>query len=398
MYESFYGLTDRPFRIVPDPDFLYLSEEHRLALVYLEYGLANQAGFIVITGEIGTGKTTLIRTLLRRLDQKTRVASIFNTTVLPDQLLQMVLREYEIPFSDRGKSEYLSGLYDFLIDQYRQGNRVVLIVDEAQNLSLEALEDIRLISNLQTEKEYLIQIILVGQPGLKSKLAHPQLAQFAQRISVQYHLVPLNRSEVEAYISHRLRVAGYTGSGLFSTEALDLIYESSKGTPRVINLICDAALVYGFADELKTLDRGVIEQVLADKKEDALLFPGTEENGLPYMVESAASEIEKRLCRLETEMEGLKEQCSRIGYQAGQDRSSVLEFEALLREERRKNQELAKLQQGYLQAMRRFKEENEALKNRLAELEPKPKVNSPPEIPTKAAKARKKGFWSILSK
>lgn len=369
MYEKFYGLSERPFRILPDPDYLYLSAKHRLALVYLEYGLMNQAGFIVITGEIGTGKTTLIRTLLGKLDPEMRVASIFNTNTIPEELLEMILREFEIPSSGQGKTEYLNRLHHYLIEEYRQGHRVMLIVDEAQNLSLEALEEIRLISNLQTEKEHLIQIVLVGQPSLRAKLSHPRLAQFAQRISVHYHLLALDQPETNLYVEHRLRVAGFNGSALFSPGALDLIFEVTHGIPRLINILCDAALVYGYADELKTIEREVIEQVLADKKEGAILFSPSAEGSLDD-ARGAEDGIEERLRRLEEQVEEfqtmLKQQSSGA---VDADKASFPEIEALLTEERRKNEKLLKTHQRQVKTIERLRREKKGLEERLAGLE-----------------------------
>ena len=397
MYENFYGLSERPFRILPDPDFLYLSSKHRLALVYLNYGLMNQAGFIVITGEIGTGKTTLIRTLLRKIDPETQVASIFNTSIIPEQFLEMVLREFEISFSGRGKTEYLDRLHHFLIEEYRQRHRVVLIVDEAQNLSLETLEEIRLISNLQTEKEHLVQIILVGQPNLRTKLAHPRLAQFAQRISVHYHLVPLERPETESYVAHRLKVSGFNGSALFSPAALDLIFEASGGTPRIINIICDAALVYGFADELKAIDRDTIEQVIEDKKEGALLFSPSQKAS-PDGVVPAEVGLEERLRRLEEQVEELQTIRAQQSFSRdGVDRSLILELEDLLAKERRQKEELLKIHKKDMETIKKLRGEKKEIEEYLATLETSPSEVTQPS-PTEADTARPLPWWNRLWK
>lgn len=371
MYENFYGLSERPFRILPDPDYLYLSAKHRLALVYLEYGLVNQAGFIVITGEIGTGKTTLIRTLLRKLDTETRVASIFNTSIGPKDILEMILREFEISFSGPSKTEYLERLHHYLIEQYKQGRRVVLIVDEAQNLSLETLEEIRLISNLQTEKEHLIQIVLVGQPDLRAKLVHPQLEQFAQRISVHYHLLPLDRPETEAYITHRLNVAGFNGAALFSPAALDVVFEASKGIPRLVNILCDAALVYGFADELKTIDREIIEQVVADKKEGAILFTSAEADSVDEPVPEGEG-IEERLQYLEGQVGELQATLrQQVPGEADADKTLFLKLEGLLAEQHRKNERLLNIRRRQTKTIERLRQEKKRLEERLAALENK---------------------------
>ncbi|MBW2661629.1 MAG: AAA family ATPase [Deltaproteobacteria bacterium] len=366
MYEKFYGLTERPFRILPDPAYLYLSSKHRIALVYLKYGITNHAGFIVITGEIGTGKTTLIRTILRKLKSRARVASIFNTSLNPDQFLEMILREFEIPFSGGGKSDYLDLLHHFLIEEYRQKRRVVLIVDEAQNLSLETLEEIRLISNLQTEKEHLIQIVMVGQPDLRAKLAHPRLAQFAQRISVHYHLVPLDRTEAEAYVAHRLKVAGFNGQSLFSPAATGLIFDASRGIPRLINILCDAALVYGFADDLKNIDRDIIEQVIADKKEGGLLFSASQET-LPKGAAPAELNLEIRLCWLEEQVQALQAQQSPKHHT--NDKFPGPEIEDMPAKERNQNEELRQVHQEDMDTIEKLRNEKKQLEERLAAID-----------------------------
>jgi general secretion pathway protein A len=273
MYREFYGFQEKPFTIVPDPAFLYLSDKHRLALSYLEYGLMDGVGFILLSGEIGTGKTTLIKQLLTQLETDMEVAVIFNTNVSAEQLLELILNEFELKPEARGKASYLDTLNQFLIGKHGSGHRVLLIVDEAQNLSQEALEEIRMLSNLQTDKDPLLQILTVGQPGFRTRLQHPSLAQLAQRIVVSYHLAPLSLEETKSYISHRLKVAGGKNDQLFTPEAVERIFHHSGGIPRNINVLCDAALVYGYADELSSLDAQVIEHVVKDKQEVGLFVP-----------------------------------------------------------------------------------------------------------------------------
>ncbi len=268
MYEDFYEFKERPFKLLPDPGYLFLSHQHRLALVHLEYGLLNFAGFVVVTGEIGTGKTTLIKSLLQRLDKATLVASIFNTTVGPDDFLSLILQDLEQEPAGPSRADKIEQLNKFLISSYAQGLRVVLIVDEAQNLSYQTLEEIRLMSNLQTDKDYLIQIILVGQPELREKLSHSTLRQLAQRISVHYHLNPLTSEETKAYILHRLNIGGgKKAEDVFTLQALETIYTHTQGTPRLINLLCDACLVHGFADQIRPITAPDIKKVV-DSKED----------------------------------------------------------------------------------------------------------------------------------
>lgn len=271
MYTKFYGFREKPFNIISDPGFLYMSAKHRMALTYLEYGFVDGIGFILLTGEIGTGKTTLIKQFLKQIGTDIEVAVIFNTNVTADQLLEMILEEFELEVPARGKGRYLDVLNQFLINKHGLGRRVVLIVDESQNLSHEALEEIRMLSNLQTDKALLLQILLVGQPALRTRLQHPSLAQLSQRIAVSYHLEPLNLEETNSYIAHRLKVAGAKNQELFKPEAVKLIFQYSGGTPRTINILCDAALVYGYADEAAAIEGEVIEHVVRDRQEIGFL-------------------------------------------------------------------------------------------------------------------------------
>lgn len=271
MYTKFYGFREKPFNIISDPSFLYMSAKHRMALTYLEYGFMDGIGFILLTGEIGTGKTTLIKQFLKQIGTDIEVAVIFNTNVTADQLLEMILEEFELEVPARGKGRYLDVLNQFLINKHGLGRRVVLIVDEAQNLSQDALEEIRMLSNLQTDKALLLQILLVGQPALRTRLQHPSLAQLSQRIAVSYHLEPLNMEETNSYIAHRLKVAGAKSHELFKPEAVELIFKYSGGTPRTINILCDTALVYGYADEAAAIEGEVIEHVVRDRQEIGLL-------------------------------------------------------------------------------------------------------------------------------
>jgi len=264
MYKSFYGLKEKPFQITPNPSYLYMSPIHENALTYLEYGLMENVGFILLTGEVGTGKTTLVRYILDQFESEKEIAVIFNTNVTGDELLSLILQSFELEPKHGNKTKNLEILQKFLIDKYANNKQVLLIIDEAQNLSDEALEETRMLSNLQSDDQSLIQLMLVGQPELKTKLQQPGHIPFAQRIAVNFFLSGLTKKETKSYIVYRLEKAGGR-LDIFNQEAIDIIYEASKGIPRSINLICDFALVYGFGHELETIDASVIEQVISDK-------------------------------------------------------------------------------------------------------------------------------------
>jgi general secretion pathway protein A len=260
MYLEYYRLTEKPFNVTSDPNFLYMSRRHREALTHLAYGIKERKGFLEITGEIGTGKTTLCRALLGKIGLLTKVAFVFNPNLSEVQLLQTIVEDYGIEVKKKTKIELFNALNAFLIGQLKHGNNVILILDEAQNLSTKALEHVRMLSNLETEKEKLFQIILVGQPELRNKLNSPNLKQLRQRIGVRYHILPLDRDEVEAYIKHRLHVAGSDGSAKFTRNAIGKIYEYSSGIPRLINIVCDKALLLGFVLETRDIDSKIIER------------------------------------------------------------------------------------------------------------------------------------------
>lgn len=262
MYEKFYSFTDRPFTIVPNPGCLYMSSRHKLAFAHLQYGLLEGTGFVVLTGGIGTGKTTLLRFLLGKIAQVMDVAVIFNTNVSGAELLRLIIREFEAGEPGGDKAANLALLNDFLIERFRQGRQTIVIIDEAQNLSREALEEVRLLSNLQGSTRPLLQVVLCGQPELRRKLADPALTQLAQRITSTFHLEPLNQEDTGHYIRFRLAKAG--GSpGLFDDEAIQAVHRISGGVPRVINILCNSALVHGYADELPVIGRAVVEEAAA---------------------------------------------------------------------------------------------------------------------------------------
>src|SRR3954464_8941505 len=261
MYLEFYGLKEAPFSITPDPRYVFLSERHRDALAHLLYGIGKggSGGFVQLTGEVGTGKTTLCRLLLEQLPENTRVALVLNPKLSPVELLETICEELKLDIAERRGS--LKGLVDtlnaYLLDAYAQGLRVVLIIDEAQELSVEALEQVRLLTNLETPTQKLLQIILLGQPELRGKLNKPELRQLAQRITARYHLTPLDRDETEAYVRHRVAVAGAARLP-FSRLGLRALFQRSGGVPRLINVIADRALMAGYAREQDAIGERLI--------------------------------------------------------------------------------------------------------------------------------------------
>lgn len=249
MYEKFYKLNSKPFNLTPDSEFFFASPKHEEALNRLLLAISERNGFTVITGEIGSGKTTVCRTLLSKLDPTTKVTLILNTHLTKREFLTSILDDLGIEYKSNSKTHLLSALNKFLIEQASQDVNVVLIVDEAQNLTPSVLEEVRMLSNLETEKDKLIQIILIGQPELRAKLMHPKLEQFSQRIVLYYHLAALDFAETEAYIKFRLNKAGNAAQDIFSPEAILEIFKYSNGIPRLINLACHNALISGLVYE-----------------------------------------------------------------------------------------------------------------------------------------------------
>jgi general secretion pathway protein A len=268
MYTSHFKLKENPFSLTPDPKYLFLSRQHREALNHLIYGIKEKKGFIVITGGIGTGKTTLSRALLAGMDPYVETALIFNSYLSDMELLEVINQEFKVSLVgvDRTKRRYIDSLNAFLMSNYKAGKNAVVLIDEAQNLSRNVLEQIRMLSNLETETEKLLQIILVGQPELRDLLEQPSLRQLTERISVRYHLDALSGDDVPDYIEHRLTVAGGTGYLKFSDDAFGKIYDFSRGNPRRINILCDRAMLIAYAGNLLEIDRKVIKLAVKDLK------------------------------------------------------------------------------------------------------------------------------------
>jgi len=264
MYCNFYGLKERPFNVTSDPTFFFSSQKHKEALSHLYYGISQRKGIIVLTGEIGTGKTTLCRFFLSQLNKDVKTAFILNPHFSEIQLLEAIIKDFGITSKDKSKLSLISGFNKFLLAESEAGHNVVLIIDEAQNLKPAQLEQIRLLSNLETEKEKLIQVVLAGQPELNHRLNLYDLRQLQQRIMVRYHITPLDNKEVENYINHRLGIAGAGSKITFSEDAIKAITDFSSGIPRLINIICDRALLAGFVAETYVIDLDIIKRCMEE--------------------------------------------------------------------------------------------------------------------------------------
>src|SRR5467141_611887 len=262
MYKSFFGLKENPFNVNPDPRFLFLTKEIEEALTGLMYGIQTRKGFITLTGEVGTGKTTLVNRLLDWLHHRqTRTAFLFNSRMNSSQLFDFILAEFDIPCESKSKSQQLLKLNHWLLERYREGETVVLIIDEAQNLTHPVLEEIRLLTNLETSTDKLLQIVLSGQPELEEKLKLPQLRQLRQRIMLRCKTTPLTKEQTHDYIAQRLRIAGASGELIFSPKAVETIHLYSLGIPRVVNLLCEHSLINAYVEQQRPILPKIVEDV-----------------------------------------------------------------------------------------------------------------------------------------
>jgi len=297
MYKEFFGLRANPFNVNPDPRYLFLTRHTEEALACLTYGIQSRKGFVLLTGEVGTGKTTLINKLLEWLRlQQVATAFLFNSRLNVPQFLDYVMTDFGIPIESRAKSQILLRLYNWLLDRYRAGETAVLIVDEAQNLSDEVLEEIRLLTNLETFTEKLLQIVLVGQPELELKLRQPHLRQLRQRLTLRAKTHPLTLDETYAYVAQRLRIAGSNGQPIFQPDAIAAIHRYAGGIPRIVNLLCEHALVSAFVDQQRLVSPAVVEAVARDfdMTGDSNTGPNTNGNGTtPSKPEPIATGMEK---------------------------------------------------------------------------------------------------------
>ncbi|VAX13340.1 General secretion pathway protein A [hydrothermal vent metagenome] len=271
MYESFFGFKEKPFSLLPDPGFLYPSKKHSMALTMLQYGLMNQAGITVITGEVGSGKTTLIRKLLSEIDEDISTGLISNTHESFGDLLEWVSMAFSLDYKGKDKVALYDTFVNYVINEYANSKRTVLIIDEAQNLSPSVLEELRMLSNINADKDQVLQLILVGQPELRGTLQRQDLRQFAQRVSADYHLSALLLDEAVGYIQHRIKVAGGS-ENIFEMDACKIIWKYSGGIPRLINTLCDTALVYAYAEQIKVVSLKLASEVIIEKQKGGI-FP-----------------------------------------------------------------------------------------------------------------------------
>lgn len=288
MYQRFFGLRESPFNVNPDPRYLFMTRQIQEALAGLTYGIQNRKGFILLTGEVGTGKTTLVNRLLDWLrGQRVATAYIFNSQLQVNHLFDFIMADFEIPYDSREKSQVLLRLNQWLLERYRSGETAVLIVDEAQNLSGELLEEIRLLTNLETSTEKLLQIVLAGQPELEEKLKLPQLRQLRQRITLRCRTSALSLEETYGYIAERLRIAGANGEPIFSKEAIQSVHLYSKGIPRVVNLLCEHSMINAYVDTVRPVPAHLVEEVAREFQLDEI--PPTSGNGSSSSAQQAAN-------------------------------------------------------------------------------------------------------------
>lgn len=264
MYLDYYGLTEPPFDITPNPRFLFYSAKHREAYNHLLYGIRERKGFVQLTGEVGAGKTTLCRAMLEQLDGRYATALILNPVMSPDELMKAIALEFGLPVNGLDRLDTLAVINQFLLQKVETGQEAVLIIDEAQDLTEELLEQVRLLSNLETDNRKLLQIVLLGQPELRDRLNNPRLRQLRQRITVRYHLLPLNRNEVKQYVQHRLHLCGGNGLPCFTRPALWRVFHYTQGVPRLVNALCDKALLAGFVEQRSEIDFRLVNRAVRE--------------------------------------------------------------------------------------------------------------------------------------
>ncbi|MEE4254903.1 MAG: XrtA/PEP-CTERM system-associated ATPase [Desulfuromusa sp.] len=347
MYTEFFGLSAKPFDLLPNPQFLYLSKGHRKALSYLQYGVQENAGFTLLTGEVGSGKTTLLRDIINKISSDVTLSMIFNTRVDGYELIAMINRDFGLETQGKDKVQLITELNDFLLDECTSNRQPIIIIDEAQNLSEEGLEEIRLLSNLEADNFKMVQIILVGQPELKQIIAKPSLRQLRQRISISCHLNPLNREESEEYIYHRLATVGSRDCVTFLDGVVDEIFRFSGGVPRLINLICDFLLLSAFVEETREIDMDLVKDALTELSFDS---PAAQITGFetpsarqqltknPLSPDSRLARIEENYAKLNADrsekeaiLERLASQGSILEYLINQQQNQFGQFDGQLK-------------------------------------------------------------------
>ncbi|NOQ51766.1 MAG: AAA family ATPase [Desulfuromonadaceae bacterium] len=347
MYTDFFGLSAKPFELLPNPKFLYLSKGHRKALSYLQYGVQEHAGFTLLTGEVGSGKTTLVRDIINKISSDMTLSMIFNTRVDARQLIAMINEDFGLVVTGKDKIQLLRELNDFLLEECSANRQPIIIIDEAQNLSAEALEEIRLLSNLEADTFKLVQIILVGQPELRQIIAKPSLRQLRQRISISCHLNPLNREETEEYIFHRIGTVGSRDCVSFAEGVFDMIFRFSGGIPRLINLICDFLLLSAFVEETRHIYIELVKDAVNELSFEDTPLPASavemervigHRERMPSPVEDRLTQIEENYAKLnasrsekEAILERLSSQGSILEYLINQQQSQFGHFEEQLK-------------------------------------------------------------------
>jgi type II secretory pathway predicted ATPase ExeA len=363
MYESFYSFTQKPFSLLPDPHYLFLSSKHKKALARLDHGFTDQSGFIIVTGDVGTGKTTLLKHMVRNLDARIQTAMIFNTQVNSFELLLMILREFDLADNQRHRAECYEALYDFFLEQYGWGNQCLIMIDEAQHLTAQTLEEIRMLSNLNEGNQKLFQVILAGQPSLKIKLERKHMKQFAQRVGIDFVLEPLDSSEIRGYICHRMKKAGRErDEELFASRAHARIYELTRGVPRLINILCDRALVYGFSGRLQEIDVNIIDRVLIEKNIKSRLH-GSQPTHAVSEKAPATHPIVQKINTLCKRMLLLEEQFKK--FQDNGNNRTIQKFEKLLTDETEKARQTIRESGQKDAVIKSLRHEIEHLKKRL---------------------------------
>jgi putative secretion ATPase (PEP-CTERM system associated) len=381
MYDQFFNFKTKPFELVPNPDFIYLSSSHKKAITYLDYGIKEKSGYILLSGEVGSGKTTIIRNMIKHLNGNINLSKVFNTKVSSEQLIAMINEDFGLDVSNKDKITLLRELNDFLIEQYADHRHCIIIIDEAQNLTPDLLEEVRMLSNLETDMTKLLQIILVGQPELKETLAKPELRQLRQRISISCHIDPLNRQETEEYIYHRLDVAGNKKAVRFADGSIDAIHDFSKGIPRLINIVCDFLMLSSFVEEKKEITLGMTNEVIneleIEKIEPQLELPEDDNDSYAKLFKNFMDRLKK------LEEEFVKQRKSKLKKIKFSERLSTLEQQVHF-----------SLQKSHAE----IKDFDERLKHIASELNAL-KIQADRFVKTsEAAPAEKKaGFWRIFS-